>query len=151
MSREQGAALVWLAIAIIICVSSYRLVLGSFHNPGPGLYPFLAGAIMGVACLVYLAELRGTASGKKGKPLWEDWRRLSKMGIAVFVLLAYAVGMNYLGFLISTLLFLIILLRTIGNQRWSVVILESLLASGISHLLFQVWLRADLPKGIFQI
>ena len=151
MNREQGSTLVWLAIAIIICVSSYRLSLGNFRNPGPGLFPFMAGSIMGVACLVYLREGRRTAPGKERKPIWGEGSRVLKMGIAVFVLLAYTVGMHYLGFLISTILFLTILLRTIETQRWRVVMLESLLASGISYLVFQVWLKAELPRGIFQI
>jgi hypothetical protein len=44
-----------------------------------------------------------------------------------------------------------IALRTIEPQRWGLVILEALLASGISYLVFEIWLQAQLPRGVFPL
>ena len=71
------------------------------------------------------------------------------MVFTTLALLAYGFGMDYLGFLVSTFIFLVFLLRMIEPQRWSLVLLESALASGISYLVFDIWLQAQLPKGIF--
>jgi hypothetical protein len=76
---------------------------------------------------------------------------VKKIVLTTLALLAYVAGMEYLGFLISTFFFLAFLLRTIEPQRWGLVILESLLASGVSYFVFEIWLQAQLPKGIFQI
>jgi putative tricarboxylic transport membrane protein len=152
MSREEGSSLVWLGIAILICIGSFRLSLGSFRNPGPGFFPFIAGLIVAVLALAIHLQSRGKASAKETKgPLWADKKRIQKMVFTTLALLAYGVGMDYLGFLVSTFIFLAFLLRMIEPQRWSLVLLESALASGISYLIFDIWLQAQLPKGIFQI
>lgn len=152
MSREEGSSLVWLGIAILICIGSFRLSLGSFRNPGPGFFPFIAGLIVAVLALAIHLQSRGKDSAKETKgPLWADKKRIQKMVFTTLALLAYGVGMDYLGFLVSTFIFLAFLLRMIEPQRWSLVLLESALASGISYLIFDIWLQAQLPKGIFQI
>jgi putative tricarboxylic transport membrane protein len=152
MSREEGSSLVWLGIAILICIGSLRLSLGSFRNPGPGFFPFIAGLIVAVMALAIHLQSRRKASAKETQePLWADKKRIQKMVFTTLALLAYGVGMDYLGFLVSTFLFLAFLLRMIEPQRWSLVLLESALASGISYLIFDIWLQAQLPKGIFQI
>jgi len=152
MSREEGSSLVWLGIAILICIGSLRLSLGSFRNPGPGFFPFIAGLIVAGMALAIHLQSRGKVSAKGTRePLWADKKRIQKMILTTLALLAYGVGMDYLGFLVSTFLFLAFLLRMIEPQRWSLVLLESALASGISYLIFDIWLQAQLPKGLFQI
>ena len=73
------------------------------------------------------------------------------MVLTVVALLVYAVGMSYLGFLISTFIFLAFLLKVIEPQRWSVALFGSLAASGTFYLLFEMGLQSQLPKGPFQI
>ena len=73
------------------------------------------------------------------------------MVLAVIALLAYAVIMNYLGFLVSTFLFLVFLLKVIEPQRWSVALLGSLVASAAFYGVFELGLQSQLPKGPFQI
>jgi hypothetical protein len=36
-------AIIWISLGIGIAVDSYLLDLGSLHEPGPGLLPFLYG------------------------------------------------------------------------------------------------------------
>jgi putative tricarboxylic transport membrane protein len=151
MNREEGSSLVWLGLAIIICIGSLRLSLGSFQNPGPGFFPFIAGLVMGVlAAMLYFQARRSASSAKETKqPLWTNHGGVKKIVLTTIALLVYAIGMDYLGFLISTFIFFVFLLRTIEPQRWGLVILESLLASGISYVIFEIWLQAQLPRGIF--
>jgi putative tricarboxylic transport membrane protein len=151
MRKEEGSSLVWLGLAVLICVGSLRLSLGSFKNPGPGFFPFIAGLVLGVlAAVVYLQARRAASStGETKAPLWANPSGVKKVVLTTIVLLVYAIGMYYVGFLVSTFIFFVFLLRTIEPQRWSLVILESLLASGISYLIFEIWLQAQLPRGIF--
>jgi putative tricarboxylic transport membrane protein len=67
--------------------------------------------------------------------------------IILVSLLAYALLLFPLGFVITTTLFIAFLLRAIVPQRWSVVIACSILTAAASYLIFEVWLKAQLPRG----
>lgn len=151
MRREEGSSLVWLVLAFIICIGSLRLSLGSFRNPGPGFMPFITGSILGIlAVIVHVQARRAARSVKKTREsLWANPGGVKKVVLTTIALLIYAIGMDYLGFLISTFIFFVFLLRAIEPQRWILVILESALASGVSYLIFEIWLQAQLPRGFF--
>ena len=152
MGRQEWTSLVWLGAAVYICIGSLSLSLGSFHNPGPGFFPFWAGAIMAISSGIVFFQFRRVSSGKEIiKPLWPNKDRFLKVLLAALALFVYAECMEYLGFLISTSIFLVFLLRAIEPQRWSLVILEALVVSGISYLIFEIWLKTQLPKGLLQI
>ena len=152
MGRDKWSSLVWLGIAVFICMGSLRLSLGTFRNPGPGFLSFFAGLIAGVlALVVHLQTRRIPSSAEKSKPLWMDKSRGRKMILTVLALLGYAVIMNYLGFLVSTFIFLVFLLRVIEPQRWPVALLGSLAASAAFFCIFEIGLQSQLPKGPFRV
>jgi len=152
MGRDKWSSLVWLGIAIFICVGSLRLSLGEFHNPGPGFLSFYAGLILGaLAVVIHLQSGKGRPADKKDKPIWASRQRGFKMVLTVLALLAYAVIMNYLGFLVSTFIFMAFLLRVIEPQRWTVALFGSFVASMAFYFLFELGLQSQLPKGPFHI
>jgi len=152
MGRDKWSSLVWLGIAIFICIGSLRLSLGTFRNPGPGFLSFFAGLIVGsLGLIVHFQSRRLPSSGEKSKPLWTDKSRGRKMVLTVLGLMAYAVIMNSLGFLLSTFVFLVFLLKVIQPQRWPVALLGSLAASSAFYCLFEVGLKSQLPKGLLGI
>ena len=151
MNKDEPSSLFWLGIAGFICIGALRLPLGSFHNPGPGFLPFITGTILGaLSFLLFLQSRQGTASAWSPKQIWPNPAKSKKMVLAIFALLAYAVGMEYLGFLPSTIIFLAFLLKVIEPQRWSVVVFGSLAAAIGSYLIFECWLQSQLPKGLFE-
>ena len=152
MNREKWSSLFWLGMGLIICFFSLRLTLGTFRSPGPGFLPFAMGAILASLSFVYHLQSRRIPSSKKEtEPFWKDRGRGIKMLLTVLALLGYAITMEYLGFLISTFLFLAFLLRFIEPQRWSTVILGALLTSGASFLIFELFLKCQLPRSPFEI
>ncbi len=46
MKRENWLSGCWLVCGFSICIASYRLSLGSLNDPGPGMFPFIAGAAL---------------------------------------------------------------------------------------------------------
>ena len=149
MNRDKWSSLFWLTGGILICVASVRLSLGTLHNPGPGFLPFCTGAFLGILAFILHFQSRRT-SPANGTVLWTDRSKAMKVFLTIFALLAFAVVMEYLGFLLSTILFLGFLLRMVAPQRWSIVIGASLLVSIFSYSIFELWLKADLPKGFLQ-
>jgi putative tricarboxylic transport membrane protein len=154
MEREKWSSLVWLGVGIFICIGSLRLSLGEFRNPGPGFLSFFAGlVIMGLALVVHLQsrKRRPRTANEVSEPIWSDPKKGMKIVMTVVALLVYAVMMNYLGFLISTFLFLAFILKTIEPQRWSVTLIGSLFASAAFYVIFEIGLQSQLPKGLFPI
>lgn len=149
-TKDRISTLVCLAVALVICISSLRLSLGNLHRPGPGLFPFLAGALFGVlSILSFLQNFRGLP-GEERRAFWPNPQRGWKMVYVIIALILYSVGMKYLGFAPSTFLFLIFLMRGIEPQRWSVILPISILGVIFFYGVFQYWLDIPLPKGIFK-
>jgi putative tricarboxylic transport membrane protein len=146
--KDRWSALFCLVVAIGICFGSVRLSLGEFHKPGPGFFSFWAGAILGLlSSIVFLKSFKGSA-GDERKAFWQNPKRTRKMIYVIFALILYVVGLNYLGFFLSTLCFLGFLLRAIDPQRWLVVIAVSIFSTIISYGIFQYWLNVPFPIGI---
>ncbi len=138
-------------MGVLICLGSVKLSLGNFRNPGPGFLPFITGAALtGLALVVFLQSRRTGQGDKEGKPFLADKAKGLKAVLTLIGLLAYAVGMEYLGFLLSTTLFLAFLLGVVEPQKWYVVVLGSILSSVASYTLFEILLKSPLPKGFFE-
>jgi putative tricarboxylic transport membrane protein len=150
MRKGEGSSLVWLGLGVLICIGSLRLSLGNFQNPGPGFLPFIAGSVLGILSTIdYLQRRRSPASPEDKQALWTNAGGVKKIILTSLALLGYGVGLNHLGFLISTFVFLAFLLGIVERRGWGFVILESLLGSGISYFIFEICLQAELPRGIF--
>jgi putative tricarboxylic transport membrane protein len=150
MNRESWGSLAWLIFGILICFGSLRLNLGNFRNPGPGFLPFITGAILtGLSILVFLHSRRTGEARGEPKPFLANRQKAMKAIWTLTALLAYAVGMDYLGFLVSTTLFIAFLLGAVEPQKWYVVMFGSILSSVASYTIFEILLKSPLPKGIF--
>jgi hypothetical protein len=109
---------------------------------GPGFFPRVIGILLVLACLYNLAlgrrsETGGTVPG--------DWR----ITAAVVALSAAFVGLlEILGGLAAMVLFLFAALSLLNRGRLGQNLLVSLLLPGAIHLLFDVWLKASMPKGL---
>jgi hypothetical protein len=146
--HDQISSLAFLAISICMCIGSIRLTVGTVASPGPGLFPLLAGAVLGIFSLALLVQSFKKIGQDEKKFLWSSVWGGWKIVWVLLVLFAYVFGMNYVGFFLGTILFLGFLLRGIGHQKWLLTIVASLLGAIISYGIFQVWLDVQLPHGI---
>lgn len=146
--RDRISAVVWLVIAIGICFGSIKLSLGNLHKPGPGFFSFLAGGVLGILSLAVFLQSFKMPSGEGRRAFWSEHQKGLKMIYTVIALIIYVIGINYLGFFVSTLFFTAFLLRVIEPQRWTVVFAVSILTAIISYGVFKYWLDVQLPEGI---
>lgn len=144
------SSLFLLIISILICIGSIQLSLGSLRTPGPGLMPFLSGVLLGIFGILIFGEamLKGSSEPRR---FWESSTGRVKALLTLSALLAYTFGLNFLGFLLMTGLFVAFLLAVIGSEKWTTVILGGAFSTLASYLLFEVWLKLQFPKGIFGI
>jgi putative tricarboxylic transport membrane protein len=145
---DRKSSLFWLGFAGFICVESFRLPLGSLHEPGPGFLPLLTGVLLaGLSVVCFLQA--GRAAAKKGDVFWYSGERWKNLLWVLVALLIYAGILDFLGFVFSTFLLLAFLFR-FGTtpQRWIWAIGGGALASVSCYAVFELWLRTNLPKGI---
>jgi len=148
---DQIGALFWLFLALVICLASSKLPLGTWYDPGAGFLPLGSGIILGL--------LSGAAYGQslpKSSQRFKDffpsrgaWKNLILVLVALF---GYALSLEALGFLVATFLLLVLLFRGMRgtqHQRWIVTIAGSALVSFVSYVIFELWLKARLPQGLF--
>jgi len=147
-------------MAVVISYLSLQLPLGDvrkvFTLPGPGFFPLILGVLLAIlgASFFLKAWVEGTKA-KARKEKHPDARavgstlRIDRRAFGVLVsVVIYSAVFERLGFLLSTLLFLVILFRAISSQRWTTSIITAVTVSLLSYIIFDIWLMAQLPKGI---
>jgi hypothetical protein len=147
INNDQMSAAVWFALGLTITVASVPYGLGTLDSPGTGFLPFLSGLAVTFFSSIGLvhATLRRRA-GVGWKPVMRGviWR---KSLIVLMALLAYVWLLKPLGFSLCTALFIGFLLRAVQPQRWSVVMTGAIGAALGAYGIFEVWLKAQLPRG----
>jgi hypothetical protein len=150
MSRaDRISGTFWLFFSVFVSIESYRLGLGTLTQPGPGFLSFWTGIAMGIMAVTILARAwTSTAPGEFKSPIFGR-KNLLKITFVLLSLFLYAFFMEALGFIPVTLLLFIFLLGMIERKKWGFAIAVSIAVTGISYLLFDLWLKAQLPRGIF--
>ena len=145
---DRVSGLFWLIFSAFVSYESYRLGLGTLHQPGPGFLFFwtsIVTAILSVAVVVM--SLRKAPSEEAQQPAFAK-KNVTKIVLVLISLFLYALLMEPLGFIIVTLIFFIVLLGVIEKKRWSFAVLVSLIVTVVSYLVFEKALQSQLPKGL---
>jgi len=147
-NNDQRSSLIWLAIGVAILFYSGKYGLGQMSSPGPGFVPFLSGLVIaGLALILFFQQLgKGVREGLEGLWRQKDWPvTLKVMG----ALILYAIFLQTLGFLLVTFLLVLYLFRAIEPLGWKKVFAGAFCTAFGAYLIFDFWLQAQLPRGIF--
>lgn len=139
---QSVGALVGIAIGVAGAVLAYGYGLGSFHEPGTGLWPFIVSVVIVVMSMVLLVLGRGL-------PDSESFTRssvLASIGAVTFV--GFGFLMPVIGFEIPALVLCVIWLRFLGGESWRNTAVISVLTVAAFYLLFLYGLRISLPHLI---
>ena len=150
MALDRWIALILLGICLVYGYTAWFTMDGSLapfmkRNPiWPSTFPKVLSVLGIVACVIILLGLEKSEI----KEAEIDYRRLGDyhLGQAVLLLalmVAYALCLRPLGFLISTSLFLILGSAILGERKWPLMILIAALATGI------VWYLVQQILGIY--
>jgi len=151
-NADRVSAFVWLLFGLSAWYGSIRLGLGTASAPGSGFLPFLASGFISLMALIifYQSFRKGRNEYKKVSDLWQgvQWRRSVAFCL---ITIGYLLIFEWLGFAVSTFLFLIALLKGMERLPWWKVLLISTLSTGFAYFLLSVSMQATLPRGIFGI
>jgi len=137
-----------LIFSAFVSYQSYKLGLGTLHQPGPGFFFFWTGIVIAILSLIVIViSLRKRSPEEAQQPTFGK-KNVTKIVLVLISLLLYALLMEWLGFLIVTLVFFIFLLGAIEKKRWSFAVLVSLIVTAASYLVFEKALQSQLPKGL---
>jgi putative tricarboxylic transport membrane protein len=140
----------WFLFSLFISYESYKLGLGTLHQPGPGFLFFWTGLIVAALALVIILLSAGKLSSDESGGQAFEKRNATKVVLVLTALFVYALLMEWLGFFIVTLLLFAFLLGVIEKKSWWFAVLVSLFVTAASYLLFEVGLQSQLPKGILE-
>ncbi len=116
---------------------------------GPRAFPLLLGVSLFVVAGLLLLEIRRRRTDAPGSPAPSQNRGYGLMIAAVSGWMAlYFAAFEKLGYLISTMGFLLCLMAYFNRGRWMANLLTALLFSGGSFLLFTKVLGVALPGGL---
>ena len=144
-NHEVIVSLAWVVIGAIVCVASFPLRLGAWRLPGPGLFPFLIGAVIVLFSLCHgIIELFKEPQKFR---FWPDPAGLKRI-LALFIsLLFYAGTLRPLGYPLCTFLFFMMVFKIVSQKSWKLNIPTSLTITIVSYVVFHTFLKINLPKG----
>lgn len=137
-----------LLVSVFICIGSMQMEVGRLNAPGPGFYPLVTGLALGIFSILILIQARKETS--EAVRFWAP--NANKRGIlsAFIIILIYAVLLERIGFLGTSVIFFILVSRFMSGHRWKTAIFFALIASFATYGVFKFLLNAPLPQGILE-
>jgi len=149
LQTERVGSLFWLTVGLISLYGSFHLGLGTMREPGSGFLPFLAGCFISLMAIIVLLQSFTPKKEVRAKlaALWEgvNWHRPV---IISLLILGFILALESLGFILTSFFLLLILFRWVEKFPWRKVLIILLLTLGSTYLLFDILLKASLPRGI---
>lgn len=147
--RDVTSSLFWILLGVLFCIGGLHYGIRRSGIPGPGFLPFVTGLILVALSLILLASRllkRGGAAGSIGEPM-PGGLALGRILKVLGALCLYVLILEPLGFLLTTFLFMVLVLR-LEPRSWLFIVPGAIGATLFFFVLFKVLLRVPLPQGV---
>jgi len=110
--------------------------------------PFWSAVLIAILAVILLVqEIRSARTAaqeeRREKPNWKS------IGLTLLFFLAYILLLEYVGFVVGTVLFIGATLKIIEKKGWLLSTWVSVAMAFACYYIFKVWLQAELPRGLF--
>jgi len=145
---EAVAGSVFVAIGAWMLLEAIKMPYFVEGVPGPGFLPrWVAFGLIGSGLVLTAKGIWPRLALQEGVawPTAAGWQRVGLMlgALAVSLLL-----LNILGFVVITTLFMAVVVFGLGVRSWRILASVPLVSAVALYVIFAVWLRVPLPKGI---
>jgi len=144
-----------LVFGVTIFIGSMRYPFGEMDTPGAGFVPRIASFILIIISLFIVIIAYRKSLEKKRSTAYRNFFPArdgpKRIILACAFLLAYRLSFPILGFMTTNFLFFLFVTRLLGDFRWRISFTFSFLSTLMAYLLFQVFLRIQMPPGILKI
>lgn len=137
---EIGVGVALLLLGVFAAWEGARMPQGTAGLPGPGVLPVALGVVLAL-CAIALLTISARA-GAAAEPMAIGHRRITG---AVLALFAAGLLWERAGFLVTSTLFLFVLLWTLSTLGWWRSLVAAMLGALAAHFVFQNLLNVRLP------
>jgi len=149
----MSAAISLFVFGAVTAALSLQLPLGALRMPGTGFFPLALGlALMALAAghgiQLYLARPRAPAREAPAAPTAPKGDGATRR-VVLFVagVIAAVALLQPLGYVVSSLLLMLVLLQILGLRPWYALVSIALVSAAASYVVFVRWLQIPLPSG----
>jgi putative tricarboxylic transport membrane protein len=144
LNANAWAGVALLIVSLVFLIKSFDYAYSSELGPGPGFFPFWLSAGLLVLSLIYIvSSMRSNSTEKVTMP---SGKSLKEVLFLLGSMILFAVLLPYLGFIISSTLFLFALL--FKAYKWHINLLTSAGVSVFLYVLFDLVLEVRLPVSV---
>ena len=149
---EKGFLVILGLFSLVCFIASMKLFLAAPQLSGAGPVPTLCSLVMLVTTILSFAELRGCPQPFEDKlPLVKKAKETfaflfpGKVGIIVLYCILYAVMLNFIGFAVSTVLFLALSMLTLNHKKKLRMLVIAGITTACVLVVFQYIFQVQLP------
>jgi hypothetical protein len=149
-NRDTSVAIFWILLGITIAVWSATFPFGNLEDPGPAYFPVGLGIIIVVLGVLLLIRTRKAKDANALRPLTPRVSHrpaLRRVVLYVGGMTLSAILFEFLGFVLTMVLMILFMMRTIAPQKWETALFYSLISALGSLFVFRVLLKTQLPGG----
>lgn len=148
-NSELWGGLIGLALGGFVIWQGLKLKLGTINDPGSGYVLFYTGILICVFAISIIISAI-TEGGPTLASRWEN-ARWGKPLLVIACLAVFSLALEPLGFLLSSIPLVLLLLRLIDPVRWTLAIPIAVLAPMGMWWVLKRLLLIQLPSGLFGI
>ena len=149
---EKGFLVILTLFSLVCFIASMRMFFTAPKLSGEGTVPTLCSLVMLVTTILSFAELRGCPQPFEDKlPLVKKAKETfaflfpGKVGIIVLYCILYAVMLNFIGFAVSTVLFLALSMLTLNHKKKLRMLVIAGITTACVLVVFQYIFQVQLP------
>jgi putative tricarboxylic transport membrane protein len=149
--RNLASGLFFFAFGLFLGIKSQRLSVWSRFGPDEGFFPLaVAVIIMGLSLIVMVKAFISLREQQQNQRIAEQAKaRTSGLKVSSYVvlMLLYGALLEKIGFLITSALFLFLIIKFVEKQNWVRTISVGVASMIVSYVLFVYFLGVPLPRG----
>lgn len=149
--KDLASGLFLLAFGGLLASQSVPLSLWTRGGPEAGFFPFIIALLIIAFSLVVIGYSLGFSEAQKDEKKLEaegeDPTGLLRVLAYAILMLAYGLLVETLGFLITSAVLLLLILKLLERQNWKRTIVVGLSSILIGYFLFKHLLGVPLPAG----
>jgi hypothetical protein len=158
-TMEIAVAAILFAIGALVVFDSVRLgARWGDDGPQSGYFPFYIGLLLCLSSLgtltqVALAEwkrrdqFRGRVAERRSQ--FVAWGPLRMVLSILLPAVVYVVGIQLVGIYVASAAYITVFMRWLGRYPWPKSAAVGLIVSSVLFLMFEVWFKVPLYKGIY--
>ncbi len=148
-TMEIVVALLFLLFGGVVAFDSYRLgARWAEDGPQSGYFPFYIGLIICISSIVTLLQALFGEAARSNNTFVERGQLRQMLSVLVPAAL-YVLGIQLIGIYVASAVYIAVFMVWLGKYSWFKSTALGLAASVSFFVMFEIWFKVPLPKGMF--